>query len=175
MALDTRTAPRPQRALRPLQWLRASLRPIRLQAATVPDPSTAPASGTGRGQALRNAHAELRALFDGQQGLRHVLPHLSLLERAIARTGSRALAWMPATVMQCALEQLEELRLCEGDGQLAVLRLRIVEALAMRQATAGISPAAREPFDDPRLRDAISHAFGCLERRLARSQPLSRH
>ncbi len=86
----------------------------------------------GRGYALRCAHRALHAMFSQQEGLRQVLPHLSLLEQALGRKGSKALRRLPAAVLQNALEQLEDLQSSERNADLATLRTRLVETLALR-------------------------------------------
>lgn len=97
---------------------------------TLPPPS--------RGQALREAHRTLRARMKSHPAIRQVLPHLSAVERALAKRGSRALAAMPVPVLRRALEQLAVLQRDDESPaeamNLRVLRLRLIEAIAMRGA-----------------------------------------
>ena len=124
-------------AFQPLTWLRtrlfasaASSPGLTLNIESVTVASFQPQ--VGRGYALRCAHRALQALFGQQEGLRQVLPHLSLLEQALGRKGSKALRSLPAPVLQQALEQLEDLQSSERDADLGSLRMRLVETLAMR-------------------------------------------
>jgi hypothetical protein len=131
--------------LGPLSWLRSRLmrtsrqRPIRASSTLVP----AFPPPVGRGQALRQAHRALRALFERQDGLRQVLPYLSLLERALGRKGSKALSRLPAPVLQRSLEQLEDLLSNENIVDLHTLRSRIIESLALRSVTT-LTPPPRD-------------------------------
>lgn len=126
-----------QRGFGPLRWLRRRF---------AGSPSEAPASSlsslmpafpppVGRGHALRLAHQALRAHFLRQEGMRQVWPHLSLLEQALGRKGSKALSRLPASVLQRALEQLEAMQASGDDPALATLRTRLVESLALRSVT----------------------------------------
>jgi len=127
-----------RRALRMLQRLAAGLgrRPARprrsAEATTLPAPS--------RGQALREAHYTLRERLQSLPALRQVLPHLSCIERKLAKRGSRAFARLPVPVLQRGLEQLAMLQREDETPiealNLRVLRLRLIEAIAMRSAQA---------------------------------------
>lgn len=90
----------------------------------------------GRGQALRDAHKFLRRHLEARPVLRKMTPHLSVLERALARRGSRALLKLPVPVLTRALEQLS---LLQREDQpetetedLRVLQERLEETLALR-------------------------------------------
>ena len=94
-----------------------------------------------RGQAMREAHRTLRHRMKSHPAVRQVLPHLSVVERGLAKRGSRALMQLPVTVLQRALEQLALLqREDESPAEalnLRVLRLRLIEAIALRSANPG--------------------------------------
>ena len=171
---------------RPLRWLRARLLQ-KLDVARAPHSTLVgyPPS-VGRGFALRCAHRSLQQLLAGHEGLRQVLPHLSLLERALARKGSRALQRLPAPVLQRALEQLEDLQSSENHPDLAVLRTRLVEVLALRSvsprpagrgaAAAAASPGPRRSISGLDVREASQSVYEEAIRRSTDSRLLvSRH
>ena len=126
-----------RKGFQPLRWLRTRLFSQAGPAArvTLTNESVTVANfppQVGRGHALRCAHRALQSLFGQQEGLRQVLPHLSLLEQALGRKGSKALRRLPAPVLQQALEQLEDLQSSERNADLGSLRTRLVETLALR-------------------------------------------
>jgi hypothetical protein len=93
----------------------------------------APSSkGTSRGEALRMAHEALQDLLAQHNDARHVVPHLSHLELALARTGSRALLEQPEKVLKRAMDQLDMLEGGKRSDLLMPLRLRVDEALRRR-------------------------------------------
>ena len=108
---------------------------------TLPPPS--------RGQALREAHRTLRERLQSLPALRQVLPHLSWTERKLAKHGSRAFARLPVPVLQRALEQLSMLQRDDESPQdamnLRVLRLRLIEAIALRSVQPGAGSNSRRP------------------------------
>ena len=136
MPLDGPAEPNRSAGFEPLSWLRQRLfsppKKRKPREATTLAAFPAP---IGRGQALRMAHRALNDLFSRQEGLRQVLPHLSLLEQALGRKGSKALRRLPAHVLQHALEQLEDLQTSENHPDIATLRTRLVETLALRSVT----------------------------------------
>ncbi|WP_088284052.1 hypothetical protein [Ideonella sp. A 288] len=153
---------------RALRWIRARLfspartapsKETRSTLANFPPP-------VGRGQALRLAHRALKDLFEKQEGLRQVLPHLSLLERALARKGSKALRRVAVHVLQRALEQLEDLQYTENNAHLAVLRTRLVEAIALRSVStigrAGVRLSGQSTLG-LEVKDASQSAFNEAE------------
>lgn len=90
----------------------------------------------GRGQALREAHRTLRQRMRSHPVLRQVMPHLYYIERALAKRGSVALLRVPVPVLHRGLLQLAQL---QHDNEpplealnLRVLRLRLIEAIAVR-------------------------------------------
>lgn len=95
---------------------------------TLPPPS--------RGQALRDAHRTLRQHMRNHPAIRQMMPHLSCIERSLAKRGSAALKRLPVGVLQRALEQLAVLQ--DGDAasgealHLRVLRFRLMEAITVR-------------------------------------------
>jgi hypothetical protein len=105
----------------------------------------------GRGQALREAHRELRRQMRRHPALRQVLPHLYFVERALARHGTAALFDMPLWVMQRALPQLGRLPLDEHPGAfehpLHTLRLRLIEAIETRNLQVAVERPASEGDD----------------------------
>lgn len=166
---------------RALHWIRARLfasahsaPPSKAQEAR-PTLSNFP-SPVGRGQALRLAHRALKDLFDKQEGLRQVLPHLSLLERALARKGSKALRRVAVPVLQRALEQLEDLQYTENNAHLAVLRTRLVESIALRSVST-LGRSVTRPAGPSSLglevKDASQSAFNEAERSWTSPSPLS--
>ena len=93
----------------------------------------APSSkGTSRGEALRMAHEALQNLLAQHSDARHVVPHLSHLEQALARTGSRALLEQPEKVLKRAMDQLDMLEGGTRSDLLMPLRMRVDEALRRR-------------------------------------------
>ena len=97
-------------------------------ATTLPPPS--------RGQALRDAHRTLRQHMRNHPTIRQMMPHLSCIERSLAKRGSAALKRLPVGVLQRGLEQLAVLQ--DGDAlsgealHLRVLRFRLMEAITVR-------------------------------------------
>ena len=93
----------------------------------------APSSkGTSRGEALRMAHEALQSLLAQHEDARNVVPHLSHLEHALARTGSRALIELPDKVLKRAMEQLDMLEGGTRSDMLMPLRMRVDEAMRRR-------------------------------------------
>ncbi len=92
----------------------------------------------GRGQALRDAHRTLSQRMHSHPAIRRVMPHLSCVERALAKHGSRALRKLPVPVLQRSLVQLALLQRDDEPpleaADLRVLRLRLMEAIALRSA-----------------------------------------
>lgn len=90
----------------------------------------------GRGEALREAHRTLKRHMASLPALRRVAPQLSVLERTLAKQGSRALARLPIGVLHQALRQLELIQNGQtppADAEhLAVLHQRLLEAIAAR-------------------------------------------
>lgn len=93
-----------------------------------------------RGQALREAYRTLRKRMDSRPAVRQVLPHLAAIERSLGRHGSRALHRLPVPVLHRGLTQLTLLQGDDDDpldaANLRVLRLRLIEAIALRSAPA---------------------------------------
>ncbi len=93
----------------------------------------APSSkGTSRGEALRMAHEALQALLAQHGDARNVVPHLSHLEHALARTGSRALIDLPDKRLKRAMEQLDMLEGGARSDMLMPLRMRVDESMRRR-------------------------------------------
>jgi hypothetical protein len=93
----------------------------------------APSSkGTSRGEALRIAHEALQVLLTQHEDARHVVPHLSHLEHALSRSGSRALIELPDKVLRRAMEQLDMLEGARRSDELMPLRMRVDEAMRRR-------------------------------------------
>ncbi|MEY4416241.1 MAG: hypothetical protein RIQ53_3534 [Pseudomonadota bacterium] len=122
-------------AARLTQWLRQALarlrgRPRGSDELTTQLPPT-------RGHALRDAHRLLRRRLRQHPALRTMLPHLAVIERKLARRGSRALRDLPLPVLQRGLQQLAMLQREDEPPletlQLRVLRLRLIEAIETRQ------------------------------------------
>lgn len=106
----------------------------------------------GRGHALRNAHRTLARHMQNYPALRQVTPHLAVLERAMGKRGSRALLRLPLPVLRRSLEQLTMLQRDddspEDTASLRVLRLRLMEAIALRTAREQARAAADAPHSD---------------------------
>ena len=132
----------PKRGLHPLRWIKKffsrplKLKRIGLQWHVVFDVSrmAAPASTKpgSRGEALRLAHMALQALLVEHPDARQVMPHLSHLEQALARQGSRALIELPVKVLQRALDQLDTIQSAAQAEALVPLRLRVEESVRQR-------------------------------------------
>ena len=105
----------------------------------------------GRGQALREAHRELRRQMRHHPALRQVFPHLYFVERSLAHHGTAALFDMPLWVMQRALPQLGRLPLeAHPDASLHplhTLHLRLIEAIEVRNLQVAVEPPAPEHAD----------------------------
>lgn len=102
----------------------------------------------GRGQALRDAHRTLSQRMHSHPAIRRVMPHLSCVERALAKHGSRALRKLPVPVLQRSLVQLALLQRDDEPpleaADLRVLRLRLMEAIALRSAAGARHGAAAD-------------------------------
>jgi len=122
----------------------------------------------GRGQALREAHRELRRQMRRHPALRRVLPHLYFVERSLARDGTAALLDMPLWVMQRALPQLARLPLDECADTtlhpLHTLRLRLIEAIETRRLHVAVSAPLAEDDDS---------FYGSLDSQMSAAGPLS--
>ena len=174
--LDAPLGRRARPGFQALQWLRTRLfrrpEPAVDAAATLAGFSPT----LGRGCALRRSHQALHRLFARQEGLRHVLPHLNLLERALGRKGSLALLRLPEPVLQRALEQLEDLQTTENNPELAALRTRLVESLALRSVTEPLDPTSGAALTIAGLevREASHSAFDETSLHLTASMGLRR-
>ncbi|MDT7835124.1 hypothetical protein [Aquabacterium sp. OR-4] len=114
-----------------------------------------------RGQALREAYRTLRQRMDSRPAMRQVLPHLAAIERALGRHGSRALHKLPVPVLHRGLTQLTLLQ-SDDDApldaaSLRVLRLRLIEAIALRSAPVAGSDAEADRAERP-VRRALPSA-----------------
>ena len=131
-----------KRGLHPLRWIKKFFsRPLKIKRigsqwhvvfdlSRMEAPSTS--SKAGRGEALRLAHLALQALLVEHREARHVLPHLSHLEQALARNGSRALTDLPVKVLQRAMDQLETIATGAHAEVLLPLRMRAEESVRLR-------------------------------------------
>jgi hypothetical protein len=98
-----------------------------------------------RSETLRRSQAELVVLLDRHADTRHVVPHLSHVERLLASSGMRALGQLPLPVLHKSLTQLESLIHDEpGDG-LVELRRRLASVIALRM---GATPVTVKPISD---------------------------
>ena len=152
-------APRPDEPplLHPVRWMKGLLnRKLRVErrglhihllfepVQAVPETG---ATESRNGETLRIAHAELRELLDRHGDTRHVLPHLSFVEQALAKSGSRAIDRVPLPVLEKALSQLENLiHDAPGDG-LAELRRRLLASITIRSDKGPAAQAAAQPSD----------------------------
>ncbi len=122
-----------------------------------------------RSDALRRDFKELHSLFGKDLVLRRSMPHLSYVERALARTGSRGLLEIPLQILENALEQLDGAVLGSSTLTLDELRARLeraIEALAHRRAR----------FENSRhveVSEATHSLFEELERTWTAPAPLS--
>ena len=169
MPLEGPAEPHRSAGFEPLSWLRQRLfSPPKQRKPREASTLAAFPPPIGRGQALRLAHRALNEFFNLQEGLRQVLPHLSLLEQALGRKGSKALRRLPAHVLQRALEQLEDLQASENHPDLATLRTRLVETLALRSVTkerdTGSGPGVPASFFGVDVQEASHSAFNEAER-----------
>jgi hypothetical protein len=142
IASHGKSAANPKKGFHPLRWVRRffgrrlKLKRIGLQWHVVfdvsrmePPTSSKPA---GRGESLRLGHVALQALLVEHNDARHVLPHLSHLEQALSRNGSRALVELPVKVLQRAMDQLDTIEGGARAQSLLPLRLRVEEAVRQR-------------------------------------------
>lgn len=125
------------------------------------DLTTQPAPS--RGQALRAAYRTLHERMEGRPAMRQVLPHLAAIERALGRHGSRALRKLPVPVLHRGLTQLTMLQ-SDDDApleaaNLRVLRLRLIEAIALRSAPAPASEVPPPPRPARRAQPAAPRGF----------------
>lgn len=122
----------------------------------------------GRGQALREAHRELRRQMRRHPALRRVLPHLYYVERSLAHHGTAALLDMPLWVMQRALPQLARLPLNDYADPtlhpLHTLRLRLIEAIETRSLHVAVNGPMTEDDDS---------FHGSLDSQMGAAGPLS--
>jgi len=111
------------------------------EATTLPPPS--------RGLALREAHRTLQQRLCSHEALRQLMPHLACIERKLAKHGSAALKRVPVPVLQRGLAQLALLQRDDEPpveaANLRVLRLRLIEAIALRSASQATPGAAGRP------------------------------
>jgi len=132
-----------KQAFHPLRWIKKffsrplKLKRIGLQWHVVFDVSRMMATTSsrpgGRGEALRMAHLALQALLVEHRDARQVMPHLSHLEQALGRQGSRALIELPVKLLQRALDQLDTIQSGAQAEALMPLRLRVEEAVRQRR------------------------------------------
>lgn len=154
MSASKPTVPPPSRPVpssraRPLQWLRGLLkRPLRLERrglqlhVVLGEPPAVPVPTERPGEVLRRGHDALQALLARHPEARHLMRHLGFLERAIARSGSRALrSEVPLEVLRKAHGQLEMLMREDTSPDLAALAERLERAVAERGRAAQEVPA----------------------------------
>jgi hypothetical protein len=118
---------------RPWYWLQDLLRrPVRLErrglqihVTLAPPVSVQTLAGTvsvmGSGEALREAHMELRALLDQHPKARSTMRHLAFLEKSLRRHGARAFR-----------QELDLLAAGDSSAGIAELRHRLRSAVADR-------------------------------------------
>ena len=132
-----------KQGFQPLRWIKKffsrplKLKRIGLQWHVVFDVSrmmttTSSTRPGGRGEALRMGHLALQVLLVEHRDARQVMPHLSHLEQALGRQGSRALTELPVKLLQRALDQLETIQSGAQAEALMPLRLRVEEAVRQR-------------------------------------------
>jgi hypothetical protein len=130
-----------ERSWSPLRWIQAVLRrPVKIKRiglqlhVVLEEPSSTPQGSKtpGRGEALRLAHVALQGLLAQHEGARQLFPHLSHMEQALARHGSKALVTTPISVLQRAMDQLDNLEGTVRAHDLMTLRLRVDEAIKRR-------------------------------------------
>lgn len=170
----------------PLQWMKGLLsQRLRLERRGVQvhvmlDPAK-PLAGPSvfadsqSGEALRLAHTELRELLGRHAGTRKVMPHLSHLEQALAKSGSRAIGKLPLPVLHRALTQLENLTQGQASEGLAALRLRMVAAIEKRLEKPAHRPAADSDFRAEHkleVSEASHSLFDEMERSWAGTVPI---
>jgi hypothetical protein len=167
-ARPSKNAAPAKRGFHPLRWVQRffarplKLKRIGLQWHVVFDASRmeAPTSSkpSGRGEALRVAHLALQALLREHEDARHVVPHLSYLEQALARHGSRALVELPIKVLKRAMDQLDTIQGGARSDELMPLRLRVEESIRQR------SPVnLRGDIANVEVRDASASQFDAAE------------
>lgn len=173
------TAPRLPLARRPLAWLRTQLRrPLRFEwrgmqiHLVLGPPPPPPTPAVSPGEALRRCHAELGALLGRHPEARHLMRHLSFVEQAIARAGSRALRQdVPVLVLRKALSQLELLIRDEPSAALEEMRSRFEQAIAARARSATEDDAVGPP-SQVQVSEASHSLFDEMERSWTGQMPL---
>lgn len=130
-------------------------------------PSTASRTG-GRGEALRLAHVALQDLLARHEDSRRLVPHLSHLEQALARQGSRALKMLPTHVLEKSIDQLDILEGGAKDHDLMTLRLRVAEAVKLRTPIAKL----RDDVSSIEVTEASHSQFDEADRRWTAAAPL---
>ena len=170
----------------PLQWvkgllsqrLRLERRGVQVHVMLDPaKPAAVPSvfADSQSGEALRLAHTELRELLGRHAGTRKVMPHLSHLEQALARTGSRAIGKLPLPVLHRALNQLENLTQDQASEGLAALRQRMLAAIEKRMEKPAPRPAADSDFRAEHkleVSEASHSLFDEMERSWAGTVPI---
>jgi hypothetical protein len=161
----------------PLQWIRSLLKkPVKLKRigmqlhvvlesrlSVLPESS----KSSGRGEALRIAHAALQRLLDQHGDARAMFPHLNHVEQALARTGSRALITTPIKVLQRAMDQLDNLEGAAREDDLMTLRLRVEESIKRRSPM-----ATRDDVSSIEVTDASHSQFDEADRHWTGRVPL---
>ncbi len=81
-----------------------------------------------------NMEADLAWLLDQHEAARHLMRHLSHVERTLQRSGPQALEVLPVKILARALTELERLVIDWSPVGLAELRSRMAVALKKRRA-----------------------------------------
>lgn len=159
--------------LRPLRWLQDLLRrPLRLErrglqihVTLAPPVSVQTQAGAvsviGRGEALRQAHRELRALLNHHPKARRTVRHLAFLEKSLSRHGSRAFRQeVPVPVLVKCQAQLDLLAADERSAGIAELRHQLQTAISARAR----EPAAFDAAQPVHVSEASHSLFDEMER-----------
>jgi hypothetical protein len=163
--------------LRPWRWLQRTLkRPVRLERRgaqihvtldaprvrpPVPDPDEVAK------RLLRMAQSELAELLGRHSAARSVVPHLSVLEAGLRKSGWRAIGKLPPAVLHAALKQLQQLIHNEATAGLAELRSRMASAIelhAMARRVGGDSDLSVPAHQRPEVSEASHSLFDEMER-----------
>lgn len=165
-----------QKGWHPIQWFQRLLkRPLKLkrignQLHVVLEStlSIQPSSKSGgRGEALRLAHLVLQQRLAQQDDARNLFPHLTHVEQALSRTGSRALITTPIRVLQRAMDQLDNLEGASRSPELLAMRLRVEEAIKQRTPL-----KLRDDISNLEVSDASHSQFEEVDRHWTGSMPL---
>lgn len=138
---------------RALSAPRAQSRPERT---VPPEESRAAARPTAAGwlddlsaAALENIADELHELLTRHPGARRALVHLSVLECTLRYRDAAAARALPVELLRSALDQLQAVGVPAGRTGLAILRMRLMQAVLRHGDEERRAPSGRSPIRSP--------------------------